>query len=206
MHLEHLYHILACEKVKKWAKDTSKGHKHLPFTVATRIQTILGKFWAACSDLANQELILKDKTPARNGGLFQQVDSSFNSLINDICMAFTTQGNSHSRHAHMSVFVRKKSQTSASVTTRFHPSVIRIPTVIPGLTVIIHPIVITVIKMVEKEKSRQSGQNTNPSAIQKMKLQAKQKASGSSPAIRCHKSKTRSLLSSNLKDGDAHLA
>jgi hypothetical protein len=85
--LEHLYRILACEKVKKWAKDTSKGHKHLPFTIATRIQTILGKFWAACSDLANQELILKDKTPARNGGLFQQVDLSFNLLINDICKA-----------------------------------------------------------------------------------------------------------------------
>ena len=85
--LEHLYRILACEKVKKWARDTSKCHKHLPFTVATRIQTILGKFWAACSDLSNQEAILKDKTPARNGSLFQQVDSSFNSLINDICKA-----------------------------------------------------------------------------------------------------------------------
>jgi hypothetical protein len=42
--LEHLYCILACEKIKKWVKDTGRVHKHLAFTIATRIQTILGKF------------------------------------------------------------------------------------------------------------------------------------------------------------------
>jgi hypothetical protein len=85
--LEHLYRILACEKIKKWARDTGKVHKHLAFTVATRIQTILGKFWAACSDLANIELVINGTVPARNNSLFKQVDSSFNSLINDICTA-----------------------------------------------------------------------------------------------------------------------
>jgi hypothetical protein len=86
--LEHLYRIVACEKIKKRAKDTSQVHKHLAFTVATRIQTILGKFWAACSDLANIELVINGKIPNRDNSLFKQVDSSFNSLISDI---YTTQ-------------------------------------------------------------------------------------------------------------------
>jgi hypothetical protein len=61
--LEHLYCILPCENIKKWAKDMGRVHKHLPFTLVMWIQYIFSKLWVACSDLANIELIINGKIP-----------------------------------------------------------------------------------------------------------------------------------------------